>query len=318
MQSWAGVSPGGMPRKCSCVDTIIPTHNLTLQTNCHFHNSDINHKRIARFLHLDQYFDTTFNCLISTVYNQVCVTDIMIPEIIKNLRESQFPRVPANKLPFSSRATFYMWQEATKRYMCHINQEAAHSHCSYRKINHHIVLCIHPFPSRFRNHVTVNRANKPMPSVQNPKKTREEWEEEEYKQYSLVDDMQRRMETDPDLIREYEALGGYLSSDPSDAGPMMAQPSYKPHFTCNKPVQDPGGKIKAEIQQHLQCLKVDDKLVKRIIEDGPNPSARQQNETASGTLIIQAPHDIANKKMDYMYNCFNIVPIIFEETHAKR
>uniref|UniRef100_A0A915J012 Uncharacterized protein n=1 Tax=Romanomermis culicivorax TaxID=13658 RepID=A0A915J012_ROMCU len=99
--------------------------------------------------------------------------------------------------------------------------------------------------------------------------------------------MQRRMETDPDLIREYEALGG-------------------------------GGRIKAKIQQHLQCLKVDDKLVKGIIGDGPNRSARQQNETASGTLIIQAPHDIANKKMDYMYNCFNIIPIIFEQTHAKR
>uniref|UniRef100_A0A915KQC8 Uncharacterized protein n=1 Tax=Romanomermis culicivorax TaxID=13658 RepID=A0A915KQC8_ROMCU len=40
-------------------------------------------------------------------------------------------KVPATKLPFSSRATFYMWQEAVKRHMCHIDQEAAGSHCSY-------------------------------------------------------------------------------------------------------------------------------------------------------------------------------------------
>uniref|UniRef100_A0A915JM06 Integrase zinc-binding domain-containing protein n=1 Tax=Romanomermis culicivorax TaxID=13658 RepID=A0A915JM06_ROMCU len=33
---------------------------------------------------------TTFNCLVSTVYNPVCITDAMAPEIIKNLRESQF------------------------------------------------------------------------------------------------------------------------------------------------------------------------------------------------------------------------------------
>uniref|UniRef100_A0A915IDT6 Transposase n=1 Tax=Romanomermis culicivorax TaxID=13658 RepID=A0A915IDT6_ROMCU len=32
---------------------------------------------------------------------------------------------------------------------------------------------------------------------------------------------------------------------------------------------------------------------------------------------MQAPHGVANKKMDYMYNCFNIVPIIFEEMRAK-
>uniref|UniRef100_A0A915J5D1 Uncharacterized protein n=1 Tax=Romanomermis culicivorax TaxID=13658 RepID=A0A915J5D1_ROMCU len=58
-------------------------------------------------------------------------------------------KVPANKQPFSSRATFYMWQEATKRYMCHIDQEAARYHCSYRKINHDIILHIDPFLSRF-------------------------------------------------------------------------------------------------------------------------------------------------------------------------
>uniref|UniRef100_A0A915JYE7 Uncharacterized protein n=1 Tax=Romanomermis culicivorax TaxID=13658 RepID=A0A915JYE7_ROMCU len=116
-------------------------------------------------------------------------------------------KVPATKLPFSSRATFYMWQEAIKRYMCHIDQEAEGSHCSYRKINHDIVLHIDPFPAKFQNQVVVNRAHKPKPSVGNLKKTKQQLEEEEDEQYALIDKMQRRTETDPDLVREYEALG---------------------------------------------------------------------------------------------------------------
>uniref|UniRef100_A0A915IBU7 G-protein coupled receptors family 1 profile domain-containing protein n=1 Tax=Romanomermis culicivorax TaxID=13658 RepID=A0A915IBU7_ROMCU len=213
------------------------------------YNSHINRQQITQFPHFDRYFETTFNCLVSTVYNPVCVTNAMVPDIIKNLQKSQFHgveiisidteqlsglryaalknvvfekrllthsnkmyarlihehlsdkavrdkdldmyNIPANKLPFSSRATFYMWQEAMKRYICHIDQEAAHSHCSYQKINHDIVLCIDPFPSRFRNHVVVNWANKPKHSVRNPKKTREEGEKEEYKQYSITNDIQR-------------------------------------------------------------------------------------------------------------------------------
>uniref|UniRef100_A0A915K0Z6 Uncharacterized protein n=1 Tax=Romanomermis culicivorax TaxID=13658 RepID=A0A915K0Z6_ROMCU len=35
-------------------------------------------------------------------------------------------------------------------------------------------------------------------------------------------------------------------------------------------------------------------------------------------LIMQAPHGIVTKKMDYMYNCSNILPIIFEERRAKQ
>uniref|UniRef100_A0A915KKH0 Uncharacterized protein n=1 Tax=Romanomermis culicivorax TaxID=13658 RepID=A0A915KKH0_ROMCU len=85
MQSPAGASCGGMSCKRSYVDPIIPTHKWTLQSNRHFHNSDINHKRIAQFLHFDRYFETTFNCLVSMVYNPVCVTDAMVPDIIKNL-----------------------------------------------------------------------------------------------------------------------------------------------------------------------------------------------------------------------------------------
>uniref|UniRef100_A0A915LCK1 Uncharacterized protein n=1 Tax=Romanomermis culicivorax TaxID=13658 RepID=A0A915LCK1_ROMCU len=152
------------------------------------------------------------------------------------------------------------------------------------------------------------------------------------------------METDRDLIREYEALGGYLSSDLSDAEPMRAQPSYTPHYMHNDPLQEPatfrgdigmqyielfpysfdstnhinisqiandiililfyfwpstieeGRRVKADIQQHLQCLKVDDKLVKQIIRDSLNPSAKQRNETAHGTLVVQAPHGVATKK----------------------
>uniref|UniRef100_A0A915KLS7 Uncharacterized protein n=1 Tax=Romanomermis culicivorax TaxID=13658 RepID=A0A915KLS7_ROMCU len=174
------------------------------------------------------------------------------------------------------------------------------------------------------------------------------------------------METDPDLIREYEALGGYLSSDLSDTEPTTAQTSYAPRFTRNDPLQEPatftgdiglqhiklfpysfdsinqmnssriannispilyyflpstieeGRQIKAEIQQHLQWLKIDNKLVKRITGDGPNPSTKHRNNTALGTLILHIPHSISNEKMDYMCNCFNIVPIIFEETGLKR
>uniref|UniRef100_A0A915KW13 Uncharacterized protein n=1 Tax=Romanomermis culicivorax TaxID=13658 RepID=A0A915KW13_ROMCU len=99
--------------------------------------------------------------------------------------------VPANKLPFSSRATFYMWQEAIKHFMSHIDQEASGSHCSYRKINQDIVLCVDPFPAKFRNQVIVNRADKQKPSVRKPKKTREQLEEEECEQYALIDEMQR-------------------------------------------------------------------------------------------------------------------------------
>uniref|UniRef100_A0A915JLP4 Uncharacterized protein n=1 Tax=Romanomermis culicivorax TaxID=13658 RepID=A0A915JLP4_ROMCU len=47
------------------------------------------------------------------------------------------------------------------------------------------------------------------------------------------------METDPDLIREYKALGGCLLLDPSNAEPTTAQPSYAPRFMRNDPLQDP-------------------------------------------------------------------------------
>uniref|UniRef100_A0A915JRV1 Uncharacterized protein n=1 Tax=Romanomermis culicivorax TaxID=13658 RepID=A0A915JRV1_ROMCU len=53
-------------------------------------------------------------------------------------------------------------------------------------------------------------------------------------------------------------------------------------------------------------------------KDGPNPSAMHRNDTALGTLVLHAPHSVSNKVMDYMYNPFDIVPIIFEETQAKR
>uniref|UniRef100_A0A915HVB9 Uncharacterized protein n=1 Tax=Romanomermis culicivorax TaxID=13658 RepID=A0A915HVB9_ROMCU len=58
------------------------------------------------------------------------LSDKAIPDTDLNMY-----KIPANKLPFSSRVTFYMWQEATKCYMCHIDQEAARSHCLCRKIN---------------------------------------------------------------------------------------------------------------------------------------------------------------------------------------
>uniref|UniRef100_A0A915JC19 Uncharacterized protein n=1 Tax=Romanomermis culicivorax TaxID=13658 RepID=A0A915JC19_ROMCU len=79
-----------------------------------------------------------------------------------------------------------------------------------------------------------------------------------------------------------------------------------------------GHKIKADIRQHLECLKIDEKVVKGIIGDGLTPGAKHRNHIALGTLVIQAPHSLSNKTMDYMYNQFNIVPIIFEETRRKR
>uniref|UniRef100_A0A915KE86 Uncharacterized protein n=1 Tax=Romanomermis culicivorax TaxID=13658 RepID=A0A915KE86_ROMCU len=189
----------------------------------------------------------------SIAYNADQIQEHLFDKAVRDTDLDMY-NIPANKLPFSSRATFYMWQEATKRYMCHIDQEAACWHCSYRKINHDIVLRVDPFPPKFRNHVIVNRADKPKPSVQNPKKTREEWEEEEYEQYSIAEDIQRRTETDPDLIREYEALGGYLWSDPSDAEPTTAQPSYATHFTRNNPLQDPVMFIEDIRSNHLKLF----------------------------------------------------------------
>uniref|UniRef100_A0A915I808 Uncharacterized protein n=1 Tax=Romanomermis culicivorax TaxID=13658 RepID=A0A915I808_ROMCU len=47
MQSRAGASRGGMRRKRSYIEPILPTHNRTMQTNWHFHNNVINRKQIA-------------------------------------------------------------------------------------------------------------------------------------------------------------------------------------------------------------------------------------------------------------------------------
>uniref|UniRef100_A0A915KK17 Uncharacterized protein n=1 Tax=Romanomermis culicivorax TaxID=13658 RepID=A0A915KK17_ROMCU len=132
-----------------------------------------------------------------------------------------------------------MYKEAIKRFISHIDQDKAGSYCSYCKINHDIVLPIDPFPSKFRNHVIVNRADKPKPSVRNPKKTKQQLEEEEDEQYALIDEMQHRTETDPALLKEYEALGGYLFSDPSDAKPVVARMPYGPQFTRNDPLPKP-------------------------------------------------------------------------------
>uniref|UniRef100_A0A915KTS1 Uncharacterized protein n=1 Tax=Romanomermis culicivorax TaxID=13658 RepID=A0A915KTS1_ROMCU len=77
-------------------------------------------------------------------------------------------------------------------------------------------------------------------------------------------------------------------------------------------------RIKDDIQQHLERLKIDKKIIKQITGEGPNPGAKNRNDTAHGTLVMHAPHGISSKIMDYMYNHFDIVPIIFEETRAKR
>uniref|UniRef100_A0A915HS54 Uncharacterized protein n=1 Tax=Romanomermis culicivorax TaxID=13658 RepID=A0A915HS54_ROMCU len=162
--------------------------------------------------------------------------------------------------------------------------------------------------------------------------------------------MERRTATDLAMWREYEALGSYLLSDPSDAEPVVAQTPYRPRFVGNDNLRKPmtfhdsvgllhlklfpylfdsanisnanrvankispilyyfwlstvkeGRKIKADICQHLELLKIDDKVVKRIIGDGPTPGAKHRNDVASATLVTQEPHSVANKTMDYMYN----------------
>uniref|UniRef100_A0A915HSZ0 Uncharacterized protein n=1 Tax=Romanomermis culicivorax TaxID=13658 RepID=A0A915HSZ0_ROMCU len=241
-----------------------------------------------------------------------------------------------------------MWQKSIKRFSSHIDQEPAGSHCSYRKINHEMVLCIDPFPTMFQSHIVVDRANRPKPSVQNPKKTKQQLEEEEDEQYALVDKMEHCMVTDPARRREYEALGGYLSSDASDTEPIVARMAYGPHFVGNNPLCEPTMFHDDVGLQHLKLfpylfastniwnvnrvaneislilyyfwprLKIDDKVVKQIVSDGPTPGAKHRNDVALGTLIAQEPHGVGNKTMDYMYNRFNIVPIIFKETRTKR
>uniref|UniRef100_A0A915JJ04 Uncharacterized protein n=1 Tax=Romanomermis culicivorax TaxID=13658 RepID=A0A915JJ04_ROMCU len=78
-----------------------------------------------------------------------------------------------------------------------------------------------------------------------------------------------------------------------------------------------GCPIKADIQQHLEHLKIDEKVIKQTTGEGPNPSAKHSNKTALGTLLMHTPYGISSKIMDYMYNRFDMVPIIFEETRAK-
>uniref|UniRef100_A0A915KLL4 Uncharacterized protein n=1 Tax=Romanomermis culicivorax TaxID=13658 RepID=A0A915KLL4_ROMCU len=134
--------------------------------------------------------------------------------------------------------------------------------------------------------------------------------------------------TDPVMPREYEALGTYLLSDPTDAEPVVARMPYRPHFVRNDNLCEPatfhynvcllhlklfpylfgsanicnanrvaneispifyyfwpstveeGWKIKADIHQHLELLKIDDKVVKRIIGDGPTPGVKHRNDVA--------------------------------------
>uniref|UniRef100_A0A915HIQ1 Uncharacterized protein n=1 Tax=Romanomermis culicivorax TaxID=13658 RepID=A0A915HIQ1_ROMCU len=174
------------------------------------------------------------------------------------------------------------------------------------------------------------------------------------------------METDPDLIKEYEALVGYLSSDPSDVKPLVTRMSYGPCFTRNDPLREPatftgdiglqhlklfpysfdsanqwnsnrianhispilyyfwpstieeGHRIKAGIRQHLERLKIDEKIIKQITGEGLNPSAKHGNDTDLGTLVLHAPHGVLSKIMDYMYNHFDIVLIILEGTRKKK
>uniref|UniRef100_A0A915KLA5 Uncharacterized protein n=1 Tax=Romanomermis culicivorax TaxID=13658 RepID=A0A915KLA5_ROMCU len=52
---------------------------------------------------------------------------------------------------------------------------------------------------RFRNHIMADRSNKPKPSICNPKKTRQELEEEEDEMCAHIDEIERRQVTDPNV-----------------------------------------------------------------------------------------------------------------------
>uniref|UniRef100_A0A915JE95 Uncharacterized protein n=1 Tax=Romanomermis culicivorax TaxID=13658 RepID=A0A915JE95_ROMCU len=77
-------------------------------------------------------------------------------------------------------------------------------------MNCEIVLGIDTFPTRSQNRVMADRSNKPKPSVCNPKKTSQELEEEDDEMYAPINEMEWRQVTDPDVRREYDALGEYL------------------------------------------------------------------------------------------------------------
>uniref|UniRef100_A0A915K4D6 Uncharacterized protein n=1 Tax=Romanomermis culicivorax TaxID=13658 RepID=A0A915K4D6_ROMCU len=141
MQSGADTSCGGMRCKCSYVDPIIPLiTGPSKQTVISTTAGDIQD--------LFPTFAHDYQMVSSIAYNTHQIHEHLSDKAISDTDLDMY-NIPANKLPFSSRATFYMWQEATKRYMCHIDQEAAGSHCSYQKINHNIVLRSDPFPPKF-------------------------------------------------------------------------------------------------------------------------------------------------------------------------
>uniref|UniRef100_A0A915L931 Uncharacterized protein n=1 Tax=Romanomermis culicivorax TaxID=13658 RepID=A0A915L931_ROMCU len=66
--------------------------------------------------------------------------------------------------------------------------------------------------------------------------------------------MQHRTETDLALLKEYEALGRYLSSDPSDAKPVVARTPYGPHFVRNDPLREPAMFTDDVGLQHLKLF----------------------------------------------------------------
>uniref|UniRef100_A0A915HLW2 Uncharacterized protein n=1 Tax=Romanomermis culicivorax TaxID=13658 RepID=A0A915HLW2_ROMCU len=72
----------------------------------------------------------------------------------------------------------------------------------------------------------------------------------------MIDEMQRHTETDPALLKEYEALGAYLSSDPSDVEPVVARTRYGPRFVCNNPLRKPATFTDDVGLQHLKLFLI--------------------------------------------------------------
>uniref|UniRef100_A0A915IZ01 Uncharacterized protein n=1 Tax=Romanomermis culicivorax TaxID=13658 RepID=A0A915IZ01_ROMCU len=69
-------------------------------------------------------FAHNFQTASSIAYNVDQINEHLSDKAVLNTDLDMY-KVPAPKLPFSSRATFYMWQEAINHYMYHIDQEAA-------------------------------------------------------------------------------------------------------------------------------------------------------------------------------------------------
>uniref|UniRef100_A0A915I8V2 Uncharacterized protein n=1 Tax=Romanomermis culicivorax TaxID=13658 RepID=A0A915I8V2_ROMCU len=172
------------------------------------------------------------------VYNPVCINDSMVPEIIKHLRESQFHVVKIISIDTKQVSGYRYVTLQKKVYNKRCRRVGTECMRNSRLMLNlffamfHFHLCgdiqdifpafAHDFQTASSIAYNADQINEHLSdkALLNTDLDIYKLEEEEEEQYSLIDEMQRRTETDPDLVREYEALGGYLSSDSSDVEPI--------------------------------------------------------------------------------------------------